>query len=127
MANFENRLNELGQEAFKALKEAFKNAGVSKVYIENPWSNLYIDPCACDDWSGLYRFQPHFVYLYEGVIVISENDYNWDEVSDEDEEYVFSPARYWCEGGEYYAEWEGLFSVIDQAIDELKNMQNNEK
>lgn len=107
MKTFSTRLFDLGSEAFKAAKDKLAKIGGSYEFEEGKEITLYIDPCG--SWPSLYTVSAHKVVLDGSTIIILGEECN----TADDVDWDSSTPNGWREGGCTYAEWDGLFEVID--------------
>lgn len=123
--SFENWLNEIGK---LALAEARKRvAALGGTYTLPEGKTLYIDPC--NDSGFLYNLDAAEVVLVEKNLIILSADAleHKDEILSG--KYEPQPDECWTEGGEFYAEWEGLLELIDsipsQDVPEVETKEVN--
>lgn len=110
---FDSRLTRMGSEAFGMARRKLARIGGSFVLPETV--TLYID--TCNGYDYLYELKAAKVVLLDKTLVIlAELDEDTEDKVLHDDDYDVGPSEAWFEGGYTYAEWEGLFEVIDKLM-----------
>jgi len=109
--SFEERLNRLGNEAFDLAKHKLACLPDKKLILRAPVS-MHIDT-----GNGfIYDLDARTVFLMADSIQVFGDDFDLSRLDEENGWDDLQPDEYWCEGGEWYAEWEGLFCLLDEII-----------
>ncbi len=106
-------LDMLGDQAFNDLKAKLATLP-DQTFILEDTITLYID--FCDD-SGLATMQARTVKLIEGSVHIFVDGFDFSRLDTASGWDDLRPEECWCWGGATYAEWEGLFAIVDDILD----------
>lgn len=100
-------LSALSKEAFARAKTALRRLG-GTVTLENPVT-LHID--TCNDSGFLFTLEAGTVRLSGDTVEVFAKGADIERIKSDPDST--EPDEYWCEGGEWYAEWEGLLELFD--------------